>query len=184
VLGEGAGVLVLEEIGHAFRRDARIRAEIAGAGMTSDAHHVVAPEPEGRGAVGAMSAALLDAGLSPQDIQYVNAHGTSTPLNDRIEAFALHEVFGAHARRLAVSATKSMIGHLLGASGALGAIATVLSLEKSIVHPTINYQNPDPECDLDVVPNAARPLDLRGALANAFGFGGHCVSLLFRRFEA
>jgi 3-oxoacyl-[acyl-carrier-protein] synthase II len=183
VLGEGAGVLVLEEAGHALRRGARVRAEIAGAGMTSDAHHVVAPDPEGRGAVSAMSDALREAGLAPEDLQYVNAHGTSTPLNDRIEALALHELFGAHARRLAISATKSMIGHLLGASGALGLIVTVLSLEQGVVHPTINYQNPDPDCDLDVVPNAARSIELRAAIANSFGFGGHCVSIVARRFD-
>jgi 3-oxoacyl-[acyl-carrier-protein] synthase II len=183
VLGEGAGVLVLEEAGHALGRGARIRAEIAGLGMTSDAYHVVAPDPEGRGAVSAMKDALRDAGLAPGDIQHINAHGTSTPLNDRIEALALHEVFGAHAGRLAVSATKSMIGHLLGASAVLGVIATVLSLEKGIVHPTINQQNPDPDCKLDVVPNAARPMDVRAAIANSFGFGGHCVSIAARRFE-
>ena len=183
VLGEGAGMLVLEEASVARRREAHIYAEIAGVGMTSDAHHVVAPAPDGEGAIRAMTDAIREAELAPEEIQYINAHGTSTPLNDRIEALALHRVFGAHTKRLAVSATKSMIGHLLGASGALGLIATVLSIDQGVVHPTINYQNPDPECDLDVVPNVKRNLELRAALANSFGFGGHCVSLLARRFD-
>jgi 3-oxoacyl-[acyl-carrier-protein] synthase II len=183
VLGEGAGVIVLEEAGQALRREARIYAELAGVGMTSDGHHVAAPVPDGEGAIRSMQEAIREAELPPEEVQYINAHGTSTPLNDRIETLALRKVFGRHAQKLAVSATKSMIGHLLGASGALGLIATVLSIHQGVIHPTINYQNPDPECDLDYVPNVSRRMDVRGAMANSFGFGGHCVSLLARAFE-
>jgi 3-oxoacyl-[acyl-carrier-protein] synthase II len=183
VLGEGAGVIVLEEAGQALRREARIYAELAGVGMTSDGHHVAAPVPDGEGAIRSMQEALREAELPPEEVQYINAHGTSTPLNDRIETLALRKVFGRHANQLAVSATKSMIGHLLGASGALGLIAAVLSIHQGVVHPTINYQNPDPECDLDYVPNVSRRMEVRGAMANSFGFGGHCVSLLARAFE-
>jgi len=183
VLGEGAGVLVLEEAAHALRRNAKIYAEISGAGMTSDAHHMTAPVADGEGAIRAMSLALKEAGEAPEEIQYINAHGTSTPLNDRVESLAIRKVFGRHADSVAVSATKSMIGHLVGASSALGVIATVLSIRQGVVHPTINYVNPDPECDLDYVPNVARRMEVRGALANSFGFGGHCVSLAARRFD-
>jgi 3-oxoacyl-[acyl-carrier-protein] synthase II len=182
VLGEGSAFLVLEEVAHARRRGARIRAELAGFGQASDAHHIMAPEPEGVGAVLAMRAALADAGLPPERVQHVNAHGTSTPLNDKMETLALKRVFGGHARRLAVSATKSMIGHTIGASCAIAALVTALAIDEGIVHPTINYDEPDPDCDLDYVPNTARELRVDAALVNAFAFGGHCVSLVLTRF--
>lgn len=181
VIGEGAGVLALEERSHALRRGARIYAEISGFGMASEAHHLTAPDPRGIGAALAMRAALTDAGRRPEEVHYVNAHGTSTPLNDAMETRALHDAFGPHARLLSVSATKSMIGHLMGASAAVGLIATVLSVHDGIVHPTINYEEPDLDCDLDYVPNQARRLDVELALANSFAFGGHCVSLAVQR---
>ncbi len=178
VLGEGAGVLILEELEHARRRGARIYAELLGVGNTADAHHITAPHPCGAGAARAMQVALKDAKLDPSDIQYVNAHGTSTPLGDEAETKAVKEVFREHARKLAISSTKSMIGHLLGASGAVELIATVLSLVHGVVHPTINYRTPDPNCDLDYVPNEARQLRVRRALSNSFGFGGHNCSIV------
>jgi 3-oxoacyl-[acyl-carrier-protein] synthase II len=184
VLGEGAAILILEERGRALRRGAPILAEVAGAGMAGDAYHLVAPDPTGKGAVLAMRAALTDAGRRPEQVAYVNAHGTSTPLNDQVETLALREVFGLHAKRLAVSATKSMIGHLIGGAAGVGLIATVLSVKEGVVHPTINYERPDPECDLDYVPNEARRMEVPLALVNAFGFGGHCVSLALAKSEA
>ncbi len=184
VLGEGAGVLVLESLDHALRRGARIYCELVGYGASSDAYHITAPEESGEGAMLAMKWALRRAGLSPEAVDYINAHGTSTPLNDRIETRAIRAVFGAHADRLAVSSTKSMIGHLMGAAGAVEAIACVKSLETGWVHPTINYEHPDPECDLDYVPNQARRLGPRVVLSNSFGFGGHNGCLIFRRWEA
>jgi 3-oxoacyl-[acyl-carrier-protein] synthase II len=182
VAGEGAGIVVLESAEHARRRGARIYAEIVGYGMTADAYHMTAPDPEGDGAVRAMAAALRDGGLRPEDVGYINAHGTSTPYNDKTETLAIKQVFGAHAGRLAVSSTKSMTGHLLGAAGGIEAIVTVLALQQGILPPTINYETPDPECDLDYVPNVARRLDVRLALANSFAFGGHNAVLAFRRF--
>jgi 3-oxoacyl-[acyl-carrier-protein] synthase II len=177
VLSEGAGVLVLEELEHARRRGADILAEVLGCGSTSDAHHITAPHPEGTGAAMAMKIALRDAKFNPNEVEYINAHGTSTELGDAAETVAIKKVFGDHARRLAISSTKSMIGHLLGASGAAELIATVLSINHGVVHPTINYQTPDPACDLDYVPNTARELRVRRALSNSFGFGGHNCSL-------
>jgi 3-oxoacyl-[acyl-carrier-protein] synthase II len=178
VLSEGAGILVLEELDHARRRDARIYAEVLGVGCTADAHHITAPHPDGAGAMKAMQIALKDARLSPEEVQYVNAHGTSTPLGDEAETRALKRVFGEHARKLAVSSTKSMIGHLLGASGGVELIATALSIKHSVVHPTINYHTPDPACDLDYVPNSAREMRVRRAISNSFGFGGHNCCLV------
>jgi len=173
VLSEGAGILVLEELEHARRRGAPIYAELLGCGSTADAHHITAPHPEGTGATRAMQMALKDARLNPEDIQYINAHGTSTPLGDEAETKAIKQVFGNHARRLAVSSTKSMLGHTLGASGGIELIVCALTIKHSLIHPTINYQTPDPGCDLDYVPNKARETRVRRVLSNSFGFGGH-----------
>jgi 3-oxoacyl-[acyl-carrier-protein] synthase II len=178
VLSEGAGVLVIEELEHARKRGARIYAEVLGAGNTADAHHITAPHPCGAGAAMAMRAALRDARLGPGDIDYINAHGTSTSLGDVAETKAIKDVFGAHAHTVAVSSTKSMLGHLLGASGAVELMATALSLQTGVIHPTINLRTPDPVCDLDYVPNTAREKRLRLALSNSFGFGGHNCSLV------
>ncbi len=183
VMGEGAGILVLEELGHAQARGARIYAELAGYGATADAHHMTAPAPGGEGAARAMKRALATAGLAPQDVDYVNAHGTSTDLNDKYETAAIKSVFGDQAAKLAVSSTKSMTGHLLGAAGGIEAVAAVLSIVNGVVHPTINYATPDPECDLDCVPNAKRAMAVRAALSNSFGFGGHNACLAFKRHE-
>jgi 3-oxoacyl-[acyl-carrier-protein] synthase II len=182
VCGEGAGLMVLESLEHARRRDARTYAEVIGYGMTGDAHHMTAPDPEGDGAARAMAAALGDAGLAPAAVQYINAHGTSTPYNDKYETLAIKRVFGDHARRLAVSSTKSMTGHLLGAAGGIEAIASVLALHHGVLPPTINYEKPDPDCDLDYVPNQARKQAIEVAMSNAFGFGGTNATLAFRRF--
>ena len=183
VTGEGAGALILESLEHARQRGARIYCELVGYGATADAFHVTAPEEAGQGAADAMAHALNDAGLPLEAVDYINAHGTSTPLNDRIETQAIRSVFGPHADALAVSSSKSMVGHLMGASGAVEAIACVKSLETGWVHPTINYDNPDPECDLDYVPNEARKIDPQAALSNSFGFGGHNACILLRRWE-
>ena len=182
VCGEGAGILVLESLEHATRRDARIYAEIIGYGMTGDAHHMTAPDPEGSGAARAMTLALKDARLAPADVGYVNAHGTSTPYNDRFETVAIKRVFGDHAKKLAVSSTKSMTGHLLGAAGGVEAIATTLALHHGLLPPTINYETPDPDCDLDYVPNQARKQDIDVAISNAFGFGGTNATIALRKF--
>ncbi len=182
VCGEGGGVLVLESLEHAVRRDARIYAELVGYGMTGDAHHMTAPDPEGDGAARAMAAALRDAGLSGPEVGYINAHGTSTQYNDKFETLAIKRVFGDHTRRLAVSSTKSMTGHLLGAAGGVEAIATVLTLHHGVLPPTINYETPDPDCDLDYVPNQARKQDVEFALSNAFGFGGTNATVAFRKY--
>jgi 3-oxoacyl-[acyl-carrier-protein] synthase II len=182
VCGEGAGIVILESLEHAVRRDARIYAEVVGYGMTSDAHHMTAPDPEGDGATRAMQLALTDAGVSPSAIGYINAHGTSTPYNDKFETIAIKRVFGDDARRLAVSSTKSMTGHLLGAAGGIEAVATVLALHHGLLPPTINYETPDPECDLDYVPNQARKVDIEYAMSNAFGFGGTNATLAFRKY--
>ncbi len=183
VMGEGAGVLVLEELGRALARDARIYAEVVGYGMTSDAYHVAAPAPDGDGAIRVMRRALEDAGLRPDEIQYINAHGTSTELNDKTETAAIKAVFGEHARRLAVNSTKSMTGHLLGAAGGLEAGVTALVLHHQIMPPTINYEFPDPDCDLDYVPNTARRAEVVHGLSNSFGFGGTNAALILKRFE-
>jgi 3-oxoacyl-[acyl-carrier-protein] synthase II len=183
VLSEGAGVLVLEELERARRRGATIYGEVLGIGNTADAHHITAPHPCGAGAAMAMRVALRDAHLDPKEIQYVNAHGTSTPLGDEAETKALKEVFGEQARSLAISSTKSMVGHLLGASGAVELIATLLSIRSGVVHPTINLQTPDPACDLDYVPNEARKMRVRRAISNSFGFGGHNCCLVVGAFE-
>ncbi|MBC7336602.1 MAG: beta-ketoacyl-ACP synthase II, partial [Clostridia bacterium] len=182
VLGEGAGVLVLEELEHARKRGARIYAELAGYGCTADAYHITAPAPDAEGAARAMRLALADAGLAPEDVAYINAHGTSTDLNDRLETEAIKKVFGPRAYALAISSTKSMTGHLLGAAGAVELIATVLAVEEGVVPPTINYEHPDPACDLDYVPNAARRLDIEAALSNSLGFGGHNVTLAVKKY--
>jgi len=182
VAGEGAGILVLESLDHAVKRDARIYAEVIGYGMTGDAHHMTAPDPEGDGAARSMAAAVHDAGLDVSAVGYINAHGTSTQYNDKFETIAIKRVFGDHARRLAVSSTKSMTGHLLGAAGGIEAIATVLALHHGVLPPTINYETPDPDCDLDYIPNQARKQDVEVALSNAFGFGGTNATLAFRAY--
>jgi 3-oxoacyl-[acyl-carrier-protein] synthase II len=183
VMGEGGGVLVLEELGHAIKRGAKIYAEIAGIGFTADAYHITDPAPGGEGAVRSMRAAIRDAGLSPEDVQYVNAHGTSTQPNDRNETAAMKTVFGDHAKKLAINSTKSMIGHLLGAAGAVGSIMTVMTLVEGKIHPTINYETPDPNCDLYYVPNTSIEKTVDVALCNTFGFGGHNATLLFRKYR-
>lgn len=181
VLGEGAAVLVLESESHARRRGAPLIAELAGYGSTADAHHISAPAPEHEGAARSMRAALASAGVPAQAVDYCNAHGTSTPLNDRFESRALRSVFGSHADRLLVSSTKSMTGHLLGAAGAVEAVITAFAVRNDVVPPTMNYQTPDPECDLDYVPNEPRRVPVRVAMSNAFGFGGHNVALVLRK---
>ncbi len=183
VMGEGSGCLVLEELERARRRGARIYAEVKGFGMTADAFHITAPAPKGEGARRSMLLALRDAKLAPADIQYVNAHGTSTPINDPLETAAMKGAFGDHARRLAISSSKSMIGHLLGGSGAVEAVITALSIARGVVHPTANLENPDPECDLDYVPGAAREMEVRNAISNSLGFGGHNATILLGRVE-
>ena len=183
VCSEGGGLVVLESLEHAIKRDARIYAEVVGYGMTSDAYHMTAPDPEGDGAARCMAEALRDAGVAPADVGYINAHGTSTPYNDKFETMGIKRVFGPHATKLAVSSTKSMVGHLLGAAGGVEAIATILAIHHGILPPTINYETPDPECDLDYVPNQARKQEVEVALSNAFGFGGTNATLAFRRFR-
>ncbi len=184
VMGEGAGIVVLETLDHALARGAKIYAELAGYGATDDAYHITAPNPEAISAVKAMKRALLDADIKPEDVQYVNAHGTSTELNDKTETKALKIVFGDYAKKLAISSTKSMTGHLLGAAGVVEMVATVLCIQNKMAHPTINYTTADPECDLDYVPNQARPLDIRCALSNSLGFGGHNAVLVVKRYAA
>ncbi|HLU37936.1 MAG TPA: beta-ketoacyl-ACP synthase II [Planctomycetota bacterium] len=183
VMGEGAAALVLEEYEHARRRGARIYAELMGFGSTDDAYHITAPNEDGAGLVRAVRAALADAQIPPDAVDYVNAHGTSTPLNDKIETRALKQVFGAHASRLAVNSTKSMVGHMLGGAGAIEAAVCALSVERGQVHPTINLENPDPECDLDYVPGTARDLRARVAISNSLGFGGHNTCLVLGRLD-
>jgi 3-oxoacyl-[acyl-carrier-protein] synthase II len=183
VMGEGAGVVILESLEHARSRGAPIYGELIGYGLSGDANHITAPAPGGEGAVRAICAALLDAGLKPEQIDYINAHGTSTELNDKFETMALKTVFGDHARRLPISSNKSMIGHLLGASGAVEFIATLLSVINDLAPPTINYTTPDPECDLDYVPNQARALPINIALTESFGFGGHNAVLIVKKYS-
>ena len=184
VLGEGAGMLLLEELDHALARGARIYAEVVGYGATCDAYHMTAPRPDGSGGAKAMALALADGGAAPEDVDYINAHGTSTHLNDAGETAAVKTVFGSHAYKLAMSSTKSMTGHMLGAAGAVEAIFTALSLHDGFLPATIHYQTPDPECDLDVVPNEGRSVEIRYAMSNSLGFGGHNGSLLMKKWEA
>ncbi len=183
VVGEGAGILILEELGHAERRGAPILAELVGYGMSADAHHITSPAEDGDGAYRVMRNALRDAGLAPKQIDYINAHGTSTDIGDRIESIAIKRVFGEHAGKVAVSSTKSMTGHLLGGAGGLEAGISVLAIRDQIAPPTINYECPDPECDLDYVPNHARPMKIDYALSNSFGFGGTNGCLIFRKSD-
>ena len=182
VMGEGAGVVVLEDLESAQARGAQIYAELVGYGMSGDAYHITAPAPGGEGAVRAMRAALKDAKLNPEDIDYINAHGTSTDLNDKFETMAVKTAFGEHARKMAISSNKSMVGHLLGAAGAVEFVATTLSVKNDQVPPTINYEVSDPECDLDYVPNQARKISVRAAISNSFGFGGHNAVLAVKKF--
>lgn len=184
VMGEGAGILVLETLDHAQARGASIHGEIVGCAYTADAHHITAPAPGGEGAARVMKLALEDAGLNPQEVDYINAHGTSTPLNDKFETAAIKTVFGEHAHKVPISSTKSMIGHLLGAAAGVELIAALLSIRDEVVHPTVNYEHPDPECDLDYVPNESRNCPVRVAISNSFGFGGHNVTLVVRKFES
>ena len=183
VCGEGGGLVVLESLEHARARDGRIYAEVVGYGMTGDAYHMTAPDPEADGAARAMALAVRDAGIEPSAVGYINAHGTSTPYNDKSETMAIKRVFGAHARKLAVSSTKSMTGHLLGAAGGIEAIATTFAIHHGVLPPTINYETPDPECDLDYVPNHARKQDVEVALSNAFGFGGTNATIVLRKYR-
>jgi len=184
VMGEGAGIVVLETLEHAQARGAKIYAELAGYGATDDAYHITSPDPAGTSAAKAMQRALADAEIKPEQIQYVNAHGTSTSLNDKTETKALKIVFGDHAKKLAISSTKSMTGHLLGAAGVVELVATVLCMQNKMVHPTINYETPDPECDLDYVPNKARSMEIQYALSNSLGFGGHNAVLVVKKYVA
>ncbi|MFN3632775.1 beta-ketoacyl-ACP synthase II [Exiguobacterium profundum] len=181
VMGEGAGVLVLEEYEHALARGAKMYAEVVGYGMSSDAYHITAPSPEAEGGSKAMSEAIRDAGITPEDVQYINAHGTSTPLNDMLETKAIRRVFGEHADKLAVNSSKSMIGHLLGGAGGVEAVITALSIHEGKIHPTINCESPAADCDLDYVREGNRELDIRYALSNSLGFGGHNATLAFAK---
>lgn len=183
VIGEGAGIVVLEELDHALARGAKIYAEIVGYGATGDAYHITAPAPGGEGGARAMKMAINDAGLDVNEVDYVNAHGTSTDYNDRFETLALKEVFGEHAYKLAVSSTKSMTGHLLGAAGGVEAIFSVLAIKEGMIPPTINYETPDPECDLDYVPNEARKQEVQVAMSNSLGFGGHNATIVFKAYK-
>jgi 3-oxoacyl-[acyl-carrier-protein] synthase II len=181
VVGEGSGVLILEEYDRAKKRGADIYAEIVGYGITADAYHITAPDPEGEGSTRAMKMAIEHAGLNPEDVDYINAHGTSTPLNDVAETIAIKKVLGDHAYKVAISSTKSMTGHLLGAAGGVESVAAVLTIKNGVIHPTINYEYPDPECDLDYVPNEARQADVKVAITNSFAFGGQNATLAFKR---
>ena len=184
VMGEGAGIIVMEALDHAVARGARIYAEIIGYGSNADAYHITAPAPEGVQAAKCMAMALKDAGIEPSAVDYINAHGTSTPLNDKNETLAIKSLFGEHAKQLKVSSTKSMTGHLLGASGGIEAIATVLAVVNGVIPPTINLENPDPELDLDYVPNKAQEQVVNVALSNSFGFGGHNATILVKKYQA
>ena len=183
VIAEGAGIVVLESLEHALKRKARIYAEMSGYGMSGDAYHMTAPDPTGEGAMRSMRGALKDSGIKPEEVDYINAHGTSTALNDKIETLAIKKLFGAHAYKLAVNSTKSMTGHLLGAAGGVEFIVCCLSIHHSKLHPTVNQENPDPECDLDYVPNLSRDKEVKTALSNSLGFGGHNVTLAVRKFS-
>ena len=183
VIGEGSGILILEELGLALKRGARILAEVVGYGMSGDAFHITAPAEDADGAVRVMQSTLADSSISPEQVQYINAHGTSTPYNDKLETLAIKKVFGEHASKLAISSTKSMTGHLLGGAGGLEAGITALALRDQVMPPTINLENPDPDCDLDYVPNQSRKAELEYALSNSFGFGGTNAALLFKRYR-
>jgi 3-oxoacyl-[acyl-carrier-protein] synthase II len=183
VIGEGAGIIVLEELEHALKRNAHIYGEVIGYGATSDAYHITAPDPEAKGAAEAMRLALEEANLDFDKVDYINAHGTSTYYNDKLETLAIKKVFKGHAYKLAISSTKSMTGHLLGAAGGIEAIATVLAIEEGIIPPTINYETPDPECDLDYTPNKAVKREIKYALSNSLGFGGHNATILLKKYE-
>ena len=182
-MGEGSGILILEELEHALARGAHIYAEIAGYGATGDAFHITMPAPGGEGGVRAMRQALADAVLQPEDIDYINAHGTSTDANEKYETMAIKETFGEHAYKVAISSTKSMTGHLLGAAGAVEAIFSIKSITDGVIPPTINYETPDPECDLDYVPNQARHQEVNAVLSNSLGFGGHNAVLVFKSYK-
>ncbi|MCM3160908.1 beta-ketoacyl-ACP synthase II [Metabacillus litoralis] len=184
VMGEGAGIIVLEELEHALARGATIYAEIVGYGATGDAYHITAPAPNGEGGSRAMKMAIERSGLNANEIDYINAHGTSTPYNDKFETLAIKEVFGKHANKLAISSTKSMTGHLLGAAGGVEAIFSILAIKEGILPPTINLQTPDPDCDLDYVPNEARKQEINTALSNSLGFGGHNATIIFKKYQA
>ncbi|MDY0096635.1 MAG: beta-ketoacyl-ACP synthase II [Candidatus Vecturithrix sp.] len=183
VMGEGSGILILESLEHALARNARIYAELVGYAATADAYHITSPDPEGNGVSRCMQRALDDAGLSPKAIDYVNAHGTSTPFNDKFETLAIKKVFNSHSADLVISSTKSMIGHTLGAAGAIELIAAALSVKHDVVHPTINYETPDPDCDLDYVPNEVRHVTVNAAISNSFGFGGTNASLVVKKYD-
>ncbi len=184
VMGEGAGILILEEYEHAVARGAKIYAEVSGYGLTADAYHITAPDPDGDGGARAMAMAIQDAGITPEAVGYINAHGTSTPMNDILETKAIHSVFGEQAKQLVVNSTKSMIGHLLGGAGGVEAIATIKSLQEQTVHPTIHLKQPSEGCDLDYVTEGSRHVEMTYALSNSLGFGGHNASLVFKRYEA
>ena len=183
VMGEGAGVLVLESLDHALERGATIYAEVVGYGCSSDAYHITSPEPSGEGGARAMTNALVDANVKPEEVTYINAHGTSTPYNDKIETAAIKRVFGEHSKDMVINSTKSMTGHLLGAAGAVEAIASIMSLKEGVVHPTVGLVTPDEECDLDYVKGEKRVVDVKYAISNSLGFGGHNASLLFKKWE-
>jgi 3-oxoacyl-[acyl-carrier-protein] synthase II len=183
VMSEGSGVLILESLEHTRKRGAKIYAEMVGFGMTADAYHITAPDPEGSGATRSMNMALKDGDLSPDSVDYINSHGTATELGDIVETLAIKKVFGERANQMPVNATKSMIGHLLGAAGAVEFIAAIKSMDEGILHPTINYEFPDPKCDLDYVPNKAREKQINTFLSNSFGFGGHNVTLAVEKFR-
>ncbi len=183
VIGEGAGVMVLEELEHAKKRGATIYAEMGGYGLSADAYHMTAPDPEGAGAAKAMELALQDAALRPEQVPYINAHGTSTELNDKIETLAIKKTFGPSAKRVAISSTKSMTGHMIGAAGGVEAVISVLTIKHGVMPPTINYEHPDPECDLDYIPNQPRQANIEAALSNSLGFGGHNATVIFKAFR-
>ncbi len=184
VMGEGSGVLILERYEYAVERGARIYAEVSGYGLSADAYHITSPSPDGEGAARSMEMAMQDAGVGINDVQYINAHGTSTPGGDKLETIAIKRTFGEQAYNIPISSTKSMTGHLLGAAGGIESIFTILSMQNGILPPTINQDTPDPECDLDYIPNQPRKADIRCAITNSFGFGGTNASILFRKIEA